>query len=311
MPNDTHHPQTTLTRRQFILSSALAASGSMTGLHAVTPFKRISPRIKGLSLAAYSFRRQLNWMKGKRTRGTMNLMDLLDFCAGQELEGVELTAYFFPEPLTSSFINQLKRRAHILGLDITGGAIGNNFSMTPGSDEAKKQEAYVTRWIDHYADLGAPVIRVFAGKSGPKGATEEQIIKNIHANLGDALVHAEKRGVMLAIENHDSMTNMDRLLTLVKSVDSDYLGITWDSGNLQAVADPYADLARIAPYALNAQIKVMIPVNGKREPADFAKLIGILNAAGYAGYAVLEYEEKEDPFVAVPRHLKALRKALG
>jgi len=282
----------------------------MTGLHAVAPFDRISPRIKGLSLAAYSFRKQLNWSKGKPTKGKMSLMDILDFCARQELEGAELTGYYFPEPLTSSYINQLKRRAHILGLDITGGAIGNNFSMTPGSNEAKQQHVYVTKWIDHYAELGAPVIRVFAGKRGPKGASETQIMENIYANLSDALVHAEKRGVMLAMENHDSMQDTNRLLSLVKSVDSSYFGITWDSGNLNPVADPYADLAEIAPYALNAQIKVMIPVNGKKQPADFKRLIGILNDAGYAGYAVLEYEEKEDPNVAIPRYLKALRKAI-
>jgi sugar phosphate isomerase/epimerase len=293
------------TRRQFIIQSGAAAALTALPAAAIEPISRINPRIKGVSLSAYSMRSEMQWMKGKKQKGSLGMMGFLDYCAEVGVAGAELTAYFFPEPLQRSYINQVKRHAHVLGLDITGGAIGNNFSFTPGTPQADAQAAYTKTWIDHYANLGAPVIRVFAGRSGPRGATDEQILSNIHANLNEALKHADSRGVILAMENHDSMTNMDRLLGVVKTVDSKWFGVTWDTGNLDKVADPYAELARIAPYALNAQIKVKIPVNGKKEEADLAKLVDILKAAKFSGYLVLEYEEGA-PREHIPQYVKKL-----
>ena len=75
-------------------------------------------------------------------------------------------------------------------------------------------------------------------------------------------------------------------------------------------ADPYADLAKLAPYAVNAQVKVKIPVNGKKVDTDLGRIVKILNDAQYAGYMVLEYEEKEDPFVQIPKYKKMLEALL-
>lgn len=87
--------------------------------------------------------------------------------------------------------------------------------------------------------------------------------------------------------------------------------MTWDSANLEKVPDPYAELARIAPYAITAQIKVMTRVNGTLQPADYGRLVQILRDAAYRGYVVLEYEEAEDPLRAIPRHIGRLRELIG
>jgi sugar phosphate isomerase/epimerase len=59
------------------------------------------------------------------------------------------------------------------------------------------------------------------------------------------------------------------------------------------------------------QFKVEInQVPGGKQPTDFAKVIGILLKANYQGYVTLEYEADEDPWQAVPRHLKELRSVL-
>ena len=76
-------------------------------------------------------------------------------------------------------------------------------------------------------------------------------------------------------------------------------------------ANPYKELARIAPYAVTAQVKVMTKVNGKNVPADYAKLVEMLRKATFRGYLIFEYEEPEDPYVAIPLHLKKLRKLIG
>ena len=294
-----------INRRNFIIQGT--ALGLAVQISALEPIKRINPRIKGTSLAAYSLRSQLNWMKGKKTSGKMDMFGYLDFCAKHQFDAVEPTAYFFPADVNTAYMNNFKRRAHILGLDISGGAIGNNFSYTPGSDKAKEQFEYTKKWIDLYADLGAPVIRIFAGKRVDKNISLEKMLENQKTNLLEALAYADKRGVILGLENHDSMTNIDQLLSFVKTIDSPSLGITFDSANIAKTADPYAELVKLAPYTVNAQVKVKIPVDGKHEDADLGRIVKILKDAKYAGYIVLEYEEKEDPLSEIPKYNNQLK----
>jgi len=300
-------------RRQFITSS-LAAGAALTSSHslAIEPLKRINPRIKGLSLATYSLRPKMQWSRGKKQPdGTLSMMDFLEYCAKQGFDAAELTAYFFATPVSARTMNNLKRRAHLLGLDISGGAIGNDFGHPPKSDFGREQLDYTKQWIDGYADLGAPAIRIFAGRSRPEGATDEQAIANVIANLEAILPHAEKRGVMLGIENHDFAANIGVLETILHSVDSEWLGVTWDSANVAKTDDPYADLARIAPYAITAQIKVMTRIQDEPVEADLPKLIKILKDASYAGYLVLEYEEEEDAYNAIPKFKRDVEDAMS
>ena len=48
-----------------------------------------------------------------------------------------------------------------------------------------------------------------------------------------------------------------------------------------------AEIAETAPYAVNVQVKTEIRRMGKsKEPADLARVIGILREARYSGYIV-------------------------
>jgi sugar phosphate isomerase/epimerase len=116
--------------------------------------------------------------------------------------------------------------------------------------------------------------------------------------------------VYLALENHGGLsTHADDLLALVKDIRSPWFGINLDTGNFHS-SDPYADVALLAPYAVNVQVKVSIhPDGGTKQPADFNRLATILKEADYRGYIVLEYEENEDARDACPRYVDALRNA--
>ena len=83
-----------------------------------------------------------------------------------------------------------------------------------------------------------------------------------------------------------------------------------DGGNFHS-DDPYAELEQIAPYAINAQVKVAIIRDStkKKEPADLGRVIDILKKANYRGYVVLEYEEA-DPYGEIPKVLADLRKLI-
>ena len=92
---------------------------------------------------------------------------------------------------------------------------------------------------------------------------------------------------------------------------SDVAGINLDSGNF-ITEDPYADLAKIAPYAVNVQLKVDIKRKGaaKEEPSDLPRVVKILRDANYQGWFTLEYERNDDPFIAIPKVVDEMRKLL-
>jgi sugar phosphate isomerase/epimerase len=96
----------------------------------------------------------------------------------------------------------------------------------------------------------------------------------------------------------------------VKQVNAPGFGVNLDSGNFQSTEDPYAELAQIAPYAVNAQIKVDIYPGGKHQPTDLARVLNILRDSGYSGWVALEYEAKEEPLEAIPSYLDQLRKLI-
>ena len=153
------------------------------------------------------------------------------------------------------------------------------------------------------------MIRIFGGTSG-KDIPPEKLYQNTVANINEALKYAETRGVILGLENHDRMQDIDELLRVVKAIESKNFGVFLDSGNLRPSVDPYAQLARIAPYAVSVQAKTVVPFMEKKEPTDFDRLLKTLHDGGYAGYVVLEYEEKEDPMTAIPRHIAQIRAAI-
>jgi sugar phosphate isomerase/epimerase len=266
-----------------------------------------------LSLAAYSFNRMLprNWPTPRESEATMTLLDFIDFCAEQNLDACEPTSYYFPAEVTHEYLMQIKERTFRLGLDISGTAIGNDFCVAEGPE--REFQLQITRqWIDYAATMGAPVIRIFAGKV-PKGDTEAAALDRCVAGINQSLKYAAQKGVALALENHGGITaTPEQLLAIVERVeDSPWFGVNFDSGNFHT-ADPYADLEKIAPYTINAQVKVaMHAPDGGSRPADLGRLIDILRSAQYRGYVVLEYEERDDPREAIPPVLQELRRLIA
>ncbi len=298
-----------LTRRQLLQSSLAAGAGCFLAstASAIEPISRIGKPTIRLSLAAYSFRQALDLKK--KPKPDMTLYDFIDLAVPQPLDAVELTAYYFPET-TTDYLASLKGRCTRLGLDVSGTAVGNDFCVAD-PDKLKTQIASVKQWVEHTSRLGGKTIRIFAGNV-PKGDTEEKARERCVASIQEACDYAAKYGIYLAIENHGGITGTaDQILAIIKAVKHDYFGVNLDTGNFRT-EDPYSDLAKIAPYAVTAQIKTEITPKGKpKEDADLKKLLDILRNTGYRGYVALEYEAAEDAKIAVPRHLLALRKLLG
>lgn len=309
-------PPTRANRREFlgraILGTAAVGAGlSARSLPAAEPVQRNGKSHLKLSLAAYSFNRLLGRTPEQKAGAKMTLEEFIQFCADQQLDGCELTAYYFPKEITDEYLLKIKEMTFRLGLDISGTAIGNDFCLPEGP--ARQQQLEMTRnWIDYSAFLGAPVIRIFAGKV-PKGDTEDAAIERCVEGINQSLEYAAKKGVCLALENHGGITATPaQMLKIVKAVKrSPWFGVNLDGGNFHT-ADPYADLEQIAPYAINAQVKVEVHPEGKgKQEADLARVIRILREANYRGYVALEYEAQPDPFETIPSYLKQLRELVS
>ena len=290
-----------LTRRRFLASSAAAVAAPA---FAIEPVKRPGPKpdLK-LSLAAYSYRQALDLKKPK-----MTLFDFIDLAGKLPLDAVELTSYYWAET-TDDYIEKLKAHAAKNKLAVSGVPIGNNFCV---SDPAKLKMQLDTAkaWVTRAGKLGAKTVRIFAGNL-EKGDTLAAAQKRVVAAIEELAMVAEKAGVMLALENHGGITaTPEQLLALVKPVTSKQVGVNIDTGNFRT-DDPYADVAKIAPYGVVSQVKTEITPKGKKtEEADLKKVIDILKAANFHGFVTLEYEAKEDATVAVPKYVKGLRKLI-
>lgn len=302
-------------RRRFLASGLCVATLGLARIPvgAVEAIVREGPPRLRLGLAAYSFRDFLTEAgggrvpKGAATR-PMDLRGFVDFCARHGCDGAELTSYYFPKEVTTEYLLGLRRHAFLRGVSVSGTAVGNTFTPGPGA-KRDREIAGVKEWIERARVLGAPHIRVFAG--GLEGQTQAEARKHCIEALEECGEVAGRAGVFLGIENHGGIVaEADELLTIVRAVKSPWVGVNLDTGNFHS-EDPYADLAKCAPYAVNVQVKVELRRKGaKAEATDLGRIVRILREANYQGWVVLEYESAEDPYVAVPRYLAALAEAM-
>lgn len=299
-----------LSRRAF-LDRALLAAGLFAGpaaatLHALEPLHRAGRCRLELSLAAYSFRDFFNRPEAEKS---LTVPGFIDFCADHGCAGTELTSYYFPKNFTDAYLIELKRHAFLRGVAVSGTAVGNNFAL-PDGPARDQQVAQVKAWVDHAAVLGAPHIRVFAGE--PKGLDKAAGKRQCVRALEECGEYAGTKGIWLGLENHGGIVSeVTDLLDIVQAVKSPWVGVNLDTGNFFTDADPYAEMARLAPYAVNVQLKVAISRRGQpKQPTELAKVIEILRQANYQGYVALEYEES-DPWGEVPVWLKRMREAFA
>ena len=123
--------------------------------------------------------------------------------------------------------------------------------------------------------------------------------------------HAEKKGVVLALENHWGLSRTpEGLLRIVDAIDSPWLRVLMDTGNF--LENPYPKLEMIAPKTVFVQAKTYFGGGEWYElDLDYTRIAKILRKVNYRGYISLEFEGKEDAQTAVPKSLEMLRRAFS
>ena len=293
-------------RRAFVKS--VGAAGLLgfapEAAHAIEPIPRRDAHMK-LSLAAYSFRQ---YLAGKTK--SMTLDDFVDLCAEYELDAVEPTSYYFPEPVTPEYLPPApKTGVHARSRSLRHGR-GQHLHASSGTTARQRDRSRKEMGRSRRRDVRSrhPYLCRNAAEGHDRGSSPEMVHRG---NRRNAVNTPDSAGIILALENHGGIVStVDQLLSIVREIKSDWFGVNLDTGNFRG-PDPYADIAKAAPYAVTVQVKSEISAGGARGEADFGRIIEVLKKANYRGFVALEYEAKEDPKTAVPRHLKTLRKLIG
>ena len=277
----------------------------VSGQSEAKAFKNLPGKLK-TSLNAFSFNKPL-------LNGEMNLDQLLEFCAQNQIDAVDLTAYYFPgypEVPTDEYLYHIRQKAFLLGVEISGTGVRNDFTEPDPQKRAASVEL-VKKWILASEKLGAPVVRVFSGAADPKGLTREQALSQVVEALKTCVEFGKAHGVVVAIQNHnDFIKTADQAIEILHRIDSDWCGLILDIGSFRT-GDAYREITKAIPYAVNWQLKETLFVDGKEVKTDLDKLMVLIRESRYRGYLPLETLGEGDPNVTVPIFLKEIREALS
>ena len=275
-------------RRRFLthslaaaaLSSAVAIPNSALALGGVK--RRQGTRIK-LGLNAYSFNQQLR-------SGEMSMDEVIDFCAEYEIDGVDMTGYYFPGyPAVPSdeVIYDLKKTAFLNGVTISGTGVRNDFALAdPLSRKGHVQ--LVKDWVDVTAKLGADVLRVFSGRRIADGQTFESTLDWMVPAFQECAAYGQERGVIIGLQHHDDfLQTADETIELVEKVDSEWFSVILDVGSLRR-HDVYEEIEKLVPYACTWQVKEEVWYGDKAVPVDLQRLRAVIDKVEYRGFLPIE-----------------------
>ena len=296
--------------------AGLAASPA-PGQQQDTPPKTRRPN--PIAVSTYSY-----WRYRKDTK--LSIEECIDLAGEAGFDGVEIL-HVQMERETNQYLQNLKRRALINGLDLCGFSTHQSF-VSP--EKAKRQEgvAHTIHCIELAYALGIPTIRVNTGRWGTsknfdelmankgieprlEGYTDDDGFGWVIDGLTQCLKKAEQCGVVLGLENHWGLgRTAEGVLRVVDAIDSPWLQVTLDTGNFLERHDEQVKM--LAPRAVLVQAKTYFGGGTWYTlDLDYDRIAAILKDVDYRGYVSLEFEGQEDHRTAIPKSLKMLRKAFS
>ena len=242
---------------------------------------------------------------------TMNQMQFLARCATDlKVQGVELQDIHFPQT-RSAYLQTLRRAARDLDLTIIGIGVHNDFGRVDPTIR-QSEMVKVKQWVEVAEQLGAPLVRVFAGypEGGPaqSGARWPAMIEALR-DVADFAGHA---GMHLGLENHNHIAftpTATEYLRVLEEVKSPYLVPLLDTGNY---TDGWPSVQKTLSIAKHVHAKFWrVARDGSDEKVDYTKIIPALRATGYDGWVSFEYESEEPEATGIPRALAYLKRMLA
>ena len=229
---------------------------------------------------------------------SMTLEDFIEGARSLAVDGVSLESCFFPS-VEASYLADIRAMLDAYHLDRVY-AWGHPDGLEGGTNEAAYNE--MLRSFNHAQALGATVMRVVGSSLRFRNEPHGPQLERLAQMFRKAVLVAEAYGIRLAVENHIDFTGQE-MLSLLRSVDSPFLGINFDTGNfVRLLDDPVQAMDALAPYTYATHIKDLklqrgVPANEwyffSSAPVgdgvvDNAKLIEKLWRAGFDGILAVE-----------------------
>ncbi len=279
-----------MNRRQLLRTAAALPAAAFLRAESAPPFHLRS------GLVAYSYRKEL-------AARSLNYAELIRMLGDWGIDGLDCTVYWFPDT-SNEYLASLRKAAFKNGVQIYNAGVRVSLCQ-PTAELQLAQYENIKKWVDVADRLGASHVRVFGGQV-PRGASEPQAIAWAVEVLKRGAEYAGSRGITLGVEDDGGLTTAaGPTIEIVKQTASPWAGINADSGNLRG--NGYTQFASMLPYATSIHLKTEIAgEDGKKEKADWKRLLTMIGTSGYKGYVGLEYEEN-DASTDVPRLLKDLR----
>jgi sugar phosphate isomerase/epimerase len=246
----------------------------------------------------------------------MTMEDFLKRAHELKVDGVSLESCFFPS-YDEGWFKNLKAQLDEYGFDRVY-AWGHPDGLERGQNYTAYDE--MVKMIPYAKAIGADVMRVVGSslmfRHEPHGPQIEALVKMFKK----AVPIAKDHGVKMAVENHIDFTS-DEILMLLEKVDSDYLGLNFDTGNfLRLLDNPVAGMEKLAPFVYATHVKDLMP-DKNASPTDWFFFAGVpvgkglidneslarmLHKANYKGFLAVEIDhphtewtDREDEAVAL------------
>lgn len=234
----------------------------------------------------------------------------IELMHGLGVDGVDLGYYWRGD--------EERRRARAkleeCGLTLACYITSNDFAL-PDAGRRREELEKVKKAVAEAKDMGAPLLRVFAGNLG-EGIDARQAEEWAVEMLSEAADHARDEGIVLALENHGRyFSRIDVVERVLSSVSSSHLRLNFDTGNfVWAGDDPLEALRRLGGYVVHVHAKDVDAKGGACSPGegliDFPAIVRGLQSAGFSGFYSIEYEGSRDQLLGVGLGVGYLR-ALG
>jgi sugar phosphate isomerase/epimerase len=191
----------------------------------------------------------------------------------------------------------------------------------------EKELSDARRFIDLAATLEAPYVRVFGGKadSDKSPMPSDETKARVAAGLRELGKYAAPHNVTVIIESHDHFTASATLRDVLRSADSEHVGLLWDAHHTFATSseDPEFTVKQLGPWIRHTHLK---DSTGSGEDRKYVltgrgnvpvqRQIGALRSIGYKGFYCFEWEKLwhpdiDDPEIAIADYARVVGQCLG
>jgi sugar phosphate isomerase/epimerase len=275
----------TMNRRNFLKMGA--AAWALPQILTAKPANKNPMDRIAMSTVTFRFRfRQTN----PDGVGDLLLTDAPAYYADRfKLSNVEFWSKHF-ESREPAYLDELKAKVASAKTKLINIQVDEKYNLaTQDPEERASSVAFCKGWLDTTAHLGAPSMRVNAGRGDVAACIQ---------SLKELTAYAKSVGLLLLVENHGGLSSdPDQLLDIVDGVGDPNIRILADYANWPDGTDIYAALKKVYPktHLISAKTKEFNAAH-EHTSFDFDKCTRLAEESGFTGiYSAEQWSKENNP----------------